>query len=73
MDMDAAFAEPPMAQPEEDRDAESAQALSADEKDERIAELEASSLSRKTTRPLLRTRWLPLSVPPKRSSMRGEQ
>ena len=40
MDMDAAFAEPPMAQPEEDRDAESAQALSADEKDERIAELE---------------------------------
>ncbi len=39
MDMDAAFAEPPMAQPEEDRDAESAQAL-ADEKDERIAELE---------------------------------
>lgn len=40
MDMDAAFAEPPMAQPEENRDAEPAQALSADEKDERIAELE---------------------------------
>ncbi len=40
MDMDAAFAEPPMAQPEENHDAEPAQTLSADEKDERIAELE---------------------------------
>ena len=40
MDMDAAFAEPPMAQPEENRDEEPAQTLSADAKDERIAELE---------------------------------
>ena len=34
------FAEPPMAQPEEKQEDESSQPLSADEKDERIAELE---------------------------------
>ncbi|MFR4802347.1 MAG: DivIVA domain-containing protein [Eggerthellaceae bacterium] len=56
MDMDAAFAEPPMAQPEEDRDAESAQALSADEKDERIAELERKLAEQENDASLLRTR-----------------